>query len=64
MATADRWARALPAEDRDAITGVDRGRAVVLLSPAAPSFGGIHDYRERAAAFTEAAARCGPDSMA
>ena len=34
--------------------------AVVLLSPAAPSFGQFGDYRERAAAFAEAARRCGP----
>ena len=33
--------------------------AVVLLSPAAPSFGRYGDYRERSAAFAEAAARCG-----
>jgi UDP-N-acetylmuramoylalanine--D-glutamate ligase len=32
---------------------------VVLLSPAAPSFGRFGDYRERAAAFAEAAGRCG-----
>ncbi len=34
--------------------------AVVLLSPAAPSFGLFADYRERSAAFAAAAARCGP----
>ena len=33
--------------------------AVVLLSPAAPSFGRFADYRERSAAFAAAAARCG-----
>ncbi|MGO8824769.1 MAG: UDP-N-acetylmuramoyl-L-alanine--D-glutamate ligase [Acidimicrobiales bacterium] len=33
--------------------------AVVLLSPAAPSFGRYGDYRERSAAFAEAVARCG-----
>ena len=32
---------------------------VVLLSPAAPSFGRFADYRERSAAFAVAAARCG-----
>jgi UDP-N-acetylmuramoylalanine--D-glutamate ligase len=32
---------------------------VVLLSPAAPSFGRYADYQERSAAFAEAAARCG-----
>jgi UDP-N-acetylmuramoylalanine--D-glutamate ligase len=34
--------------------------AVVLLSPAAPSFGRYGDYRERSAAFAAAAARYGP----
>jgi UDP-N-acetylmuramoyl-L-alanine---L-glutamate ligase len=33
------------------------GQGVVLLSPAAPSFGRYRDYRERGAAFTEAAHR-------
>jgi len=33
--------------------------AVVLLSPAASSFGHFADYRERSAAFAAAAARCG-----
>jgi UDP-N-acetylmuramoylalanine--D-glutamate ligase len=33
---------------------------VVLLSPAAPSFGRFGDYRERSAAFAAAAARYGP----
>ncbi len=36
------------------------GGGVVLLSPAAPSFGRFSDYRARATAFTEAAIRCGP----
>jgi UDP-N-acetylmuramoylalanine--D-glutamate ligase len=34
--------------------------AVVLLSPAAPSFGRFSDYRDRGRAFADAAARCGP----
>jgi UDP-N-acetylmuramoylalanine-D-glutamate ligase len=33
---------------------------VVLLSPAAPSFGRFGDYQERSAAFAEAAKRYGP----
>jgi UDP-N-acetylmuramoylalanine--D-glutamate ligase len=33
---------------------------VILLSPAAPSFGRFGDYRERSAAFAAAAARYGP----
>jgi UDP-N-acetylmuramoyl-L-alanine---L-glutamate ligase len=37
-----------------------RGGGVVVLSPAAPSFGRYHDYRDRAAAFARAAARYGP----
>jgi UDP-N-acetylmuramoylalanine--D-glutamate ligase len=37
-----------------------RDGGVVLLSPAAPSFGRYADYRERARAFAEAAAKCGP----
>jgi UDP-N-acetylmuramoylalanine--D-glutamate ligase len=38
----------------------DLGGGVVLLSPAAPSFGRFADYRERAAAFAASAARLGP----
>jgi UDP-N-acetylmuramoyl-L-alanine---L-glutamate ligase len=36
-----------------------RPDGVVLLSPAAPSFDRYRDYRDRAAAFVAAAARCG-----
>ena len=35
------------------------GGGVILLSPAAPSFGRFGDYRERSAAFAEAARRLG-----
>ncbi len=47
---------------RDAVAtacGWARAGGVVLLSPAAPSFGRFADYRERARAFSEAAAACG-----
>ncbi|MGO8861156.1 MAG: glutamate ligase domain-containing protein, partial [Acidimicrobiales bacterium] len=47
---------------RDAVAaacGWAREGGVVLLSPAAPSFGRFADYRERARAFSEAAAECG-----
>jgi UDP-N-acetylmuramoylalanine--D-glutamate ligase len=37
-----------------------RGGGVVVLSPAAPSFGRYHDYRARAASFASAAAGYGP----
>jgi UDP-N-acetylmuramoylalanine-D-glutamate ligase len=39
--------------------GWAREGGVVLLSPAAPSFGRFADYRDRARAFSEAAAECG-----
>ena len=39
---------------------VATGGGVVLLSPAAPSFGRFTDYRDRAAAFAEATSRLGP----
>ncbi len=38
----------------------DSGGGVVLLSPAAPSFGRYADYRERARAFAMVAAKLGP----
>ena len=41
-----------------AVEWVDAG-GVVLLSPAAPSFGRFGDYRERSAAFAKAAGRYG-----
>jgi UDP-N-acetylmuramoyl-L-alanine---L-glutamate ligase len=37
-----------------------RGGGVVVLSPAAPSFGRYHDYRDRAGSFALAASRYGP----
>jgi UDP-N-acetylmuramoylalanine--D-glutamate ligase len=39
--------------------GWARGGGVVLLSPAAPSFGRYADYRARARAFADAASKCG-----
>jgi UDP-N-acetylmuramoylalanine--D-glutamate ligase len=52
------------AEDLDAAVAAAATWAasggVVLLSPAAPSFGRFGDYRERSAAFAAAAARYGP----
>jgi UDP-N-acetylmuramoyl-L-alanine---L-glutamate ligase len=43
-----------------AFTWASTGGGVVLLSPAAPSFGRFGDYRERSAAFGEAIAKIGP----
>jgi UDP-N-acetylmuramoylalanine--D-glutamate ligase len=43
----------------EAAFGWARGGGVVLLSPAAPSFGRFGDYRERSAAFAEAVGRLG-----
>jgi len=40
--------------------GWARHGGVVLLSPAAPSFGRYADYTDRARAFAEAASKCGP----
>jgi UDP-N-acetylmuramoyl-L-alanine---L-glutamate ligase len=60
VATAYRWAlEAVPRRHGDERDGESGGGAVVLLSPAAPSFGRFRDYRARARAFTEAAANCG-----
>lgn len=57
VAIAWAWARSAGTESTG---GADDGKgAVVLLSPAAPSFGAYIDYRERSRAFTAAAARCG-----
>jgi UDP-N-acetylmuramoylalanine--D-glutamate ligase len=45
----------------DWAASTNRAGGVVLLSPAAPSFGRFHDYGDRAEAFARAAARCGLD---
>jgi UDP-N-acetylmuramoylalanine--D-glutamate ligase len=54
--------RVTPAEDLAAAVRVALGwcreEGVVLLSPAAPSFGRFADYRERAAAFRRAIESC------
>jgi UDP-N-acetylmuramoylalanine--D-glutamate ligase len=60
VAAAYRWA--LEAAPDHAGAGPDGSAnvgAVVLLSPAAPSFGRFSDYRARAEAFADAARRCG-----
>jgi UDP-N-acetylmuramoylalanine--D-glutamate ligase len=53
----------LPADDLDRAVALAadwaRPDGVVLLSPAAPSFGRFRDYRERSAAFAAAVARAG-----
>ncbi len=60
VATAWAWARNAGDAQSDPDRDVGNDRAVVLLSPAAPSFGEYTDYRQRSQAFAEAAARCGP----
>ena len=61
VGTAYRWAvEAVSHQESDGPDGSTPVGAVVLLSPAAPSFGRFSDYRERATAFAEAAGRCGP----
>jgi UDP-N-acetylmuramoylalanine--D-glutamate ligase len=49
----------LPEAVAAAFAWSDRG-GIVLLSPAAPSFGRYTDYRDRARAFADAAAQLGP----
>ena len=65
IAEAVRQAGPLPVEDCADLPGAvaaayawARPDGVVLLSPAAPSFGQFADYRERSAAFAEAMAAC------
>jgi UDP-N-acetylmuramoylalanine--D-glutamate ligase len=52
---------AAPGLDEAVATAADWARegGVVLLSPAAPSFGRFTDYRARSDAFAQAAAKCG-----